>query len=93
MSIKVIGSGCVTCQKLYELTKQAVRELGMDAGVEYSTDVNEIVKMGLMQSPVLAVDGKPVLIGKGFSLEKVRQIISLSAPSGSDGETKSSKRS
>ena len=30
MEIKVLGSGCATCHKLYESVKQAVAELGAD---------------------------------------------------------------
>ncbi len=74
MKIKVIGSGCPTCKNLFELTKKAVSELGIDSTVEYSTDVSEIIKMGVMQSPVLAIDGKPVMLGSG-SLEKVRETL------------------
>jgi len=72
MKIKVIGSGCPTCKNLFELTKQAVSELQIDSTVEYSTEVSEIIKMGLMQSPVLSVDGKPAMIGSG-SLQKIKE--------------------
>lgn len=72
MKIKVIGSGCPTCKNLFELTKQAVFELKIDSTVEYSTEVSEIIKMGLMQSPVLSVDGKPAMIGSG-SLQKIKE--------------------
>jgi small redox-active disulfide protein 2 len=79
MNIKVIGSGCATCEKLHDLTTQAVQELGMKDEVEYGTDVNEIVAMGLMQSPVLAIDGKPALVGKVFDLEKIKGAIQKAA--------------
>ena len=72
MKIKVIGSGCPTCKNLFELTKQAVSELQIDSTVEYSTEVSEIIKMGLMQSPVLSVDGKAAMIGSG-SLQKIKE--------------------
>lgn len=72
MKIKVIGSGCPTCKNLFELTKQAVSELKIDSTVEYSTEVSEIIKMGLMQSPVLVVDGKAAMIGSG-SLQKIKE--------------------
>lgn len=72
MKIKVIGSGCPTCKNLFELTKQAVSELKIDSTVEYSTEVSEIIKMGIMQSPVLSVDGKPAMIGSG-SLQKIKE--------------------
>jgi small redox-active disulfide protein 2 len=72
MKIKVIGSGCPTCKNLFELTKQAVSELQINSTVEYSTEVSEIIKMGIMQSPVLSVDGKPAMIGSG-SLQKIKE--------------------
>ena len=30
MKIRVIGSGCPTCQKLYYLTQQAAKQLGIE---------------------------------------------------------------
>ncbi|MFA5025485.1 MAG: thioredoxin family protein [Candidatus Shapirobacteria bacterium] len=75
MKIQVLGSGCPTCKNLYELTKKAVKELGIKVEVEYSTDISKIIEMGIMQSPVMAIDGKPVMTGSG-SLEKIKEIIS-----------------
>lgn len=63
MKIQVLGSGCPTCRKLYELTQEAVNQLKVDEKVEYVTDVSKIVEMGVMSSPVLAVDGKPIMVG------------------------------
>lgn len=74
MKIQVLGSGCPTCKALYELTKTAVAELGIKAEVEYSTDISKIIEMGVMQSPVLAIDGKPVMVGSG-NLDKIKEII------------------
>jgi len=65
MKIQVIGSGCSTCKNLFELTKKAVNELNISADVEYSTDISKIIEMGVMQSPVLAVDGIPIMVGAG----------------------------
>ena len=73
--IQVLGSGCPTCKKLFELTKQAVQELGISAEVEYITDIQKIVEMGVMQMPVLAIDGKPILTGSVFNIEKIKSAI------------------
>ena len=75
MPIRVIGSGCATCKKLHELTEQAVAQLGVSEPVTYSTDIQEIIAMGVMQSPVLAVGDRPVLIGKVFDIEKIKAAI------------------
>lgn len=74
MKIKVIGSGCPTCKNLFELTKKAVSELGIDSTVQYSTDVSEIIEMGVMQSPILVIDGKLAMLGSG-SLERIKDTL------------------
>lgn len=75
MKIQVLGSGCPTCKKLYELTTQAVKKLGLKEKVEYITDIQKIIEMGVMQSPVLAIDGKPVMVGFLPDIEKIKKLI------------------
>lgn len=75
MKIQILGSGCTNCKKLYELTKTAVKELAIDANVEYITDVSKIIEMGVMQTPVLAVDGKPILTGFVPNIEKIKNVL------------------
>jgi small redox-active disulfide protein 2 len=65
MKIQVLGSGCTTCKNLFEQTKKVVADLGIKAEVEYSTDISKIIEMGVMQSPVLVIDGKPIMVGGG----------------------------
>ncbi|RMF06440.1 thioredoxin family protein [Candidatus Woesearchaeota archaeon] len=61
--VRVIGSGCPTCEKLYKAVLKLKEEGKINAEVEYSKDINEIVELGLMASPVLVVNGKPVAVG------------------------------
>lgn len=75
MKVQVLGSGCPTCKKFYEITEKAVSDLGLDTKVEYITDVRKIVEMGLMQSPVLAINSKPVLVGFTPDIEKIKKVI------------------
>ncbi len=75
MKIQVLGSGCSTCQRLHELTKRAVKELNIENEVDYVTDVSKIIEMGVMQSPVLAIDGRPVMVGFTPDIEKIKNLI------------------
>ncbi len=75
MKIQVLGSGCKTCKKLHEITEKAVAELGLNENVEYLADVQKIVAMGLMQSPVLAINDKPVIVGFISDIEKIKKAI------------------
>lgn len=60
MKISVLGSNCPSCKKLHEVVEKVVKDEAISAEVEYSTDVNRIIELGLMSAPVLVVDGKPV---------------------------------
>ena len=53
----------------------AVAELGLDALVEKVTDMKEIMKMGVMGLPGIAVDGKVVLTGSVPSVERVKALL------------------
>jgi small redox-active disulfide protein 2 len=75
MKIQVLGSGCANCKKLYELTQQAVKELKLSEKVEYITDVSKIVEMGVMSSPVLAINGKPAMVGFVPNIENIKEIL------------------
>ena len=74
MEIKVIGTGCDQCDRLYENTREALRTLGLEAHVEKVEDLVEIVKLGVMTAPSLMVDGKLVISGREA---KTREIIKL----------------
>lgn len=73
--IQILGSGCPACKRLFELTKQAVQELGIDANVEYVTDIQKIIEIGVMQSPVLVLNGKPIMTGPVSDIEAIKERI------------------
>jgi len=73
-SIEVIGSGCANCTKLHELAVVAVKELNLGVEVGYSNDVQKALVMGVMQFPVLVINGKAVLTGS-VDLIKVRKVL------------------
>lgn len=72
MQIQVLGSGCANCKRLYEMTTAIVADLKLDTKVEYITDVTKIIEMGIMTSPVLAINGKPVMTGFTPDKEKIK---------------------
>lgn len=78
MKIQVLGSGCPTCKKLYELTKQAAKDAGLKEEVEYLTGqegIQKIMEMGVMSSPVLAVNSKPILTGFVPDVENIKNLL------------------
>jgi glutaredoxin len=78
MKIQVLGSGCPTCKKLNDMTIQAIKELELNEKVEYLTGdrgTSKIIEMGIMSSPVLAINDKPVMIGFTPDIEKIKSLI------------------
>lgn len=75
MKIEVLGSGCPTCKTLHERTTQAVQELSLAAEVTYVTDIQKMIAMGVMSSPVLAIDDVPVLTGQLPTVAQIKDLI------------------
>jgi len=78
MKIQVLGSGCPTCKKLYEITQKAVSEMGLKDKVEYlygAEGMQALIEIGSMSSPVLAVDGKIAMTGFTPNIEKIKSLI------------------
>lgn len=73
--VEVIGVGCHNCHVLYEQTQQAVKELGLPLRVDYSTDIQKIISLGLLSSPVLTLNGKPIVVGLPSNIEKIKKAI------------------
>ena len=75
MIIKVLGTGCASCKKLEENTKQAVEELGIEATIEKVTDFKQIMAYGVMKTPALVVDEKIKIMGRVPSAEEIKKFL------------------
>jgi len=62
--IKVYGSGCANCKKLEQMCYNALQELQINASVEKVSDLQEIVKTGILSTPGLEINGKMISSGK-----------------------------
>jgi len=80
--IQVLGSGCPTCKKLFELTKEVVDQLGLGVEVEYVNDIQKIIELGVMSSPVLTIDGRAVLVGQLPTAGRLKEILSAEIKAG-----------
>ncbi len=76
MLIKVLGQGCSRCSQLEANTRQAVKELGVEAEVVHVSDYAEIAKYGALRMPALVVDEKLRVSGRTLS---VAELVSLLA--------------
>lgn len=76
MEIKVLGSGCANCKRLYQNTKEAVEKAGIHANVVYIDDLKVIAKMGIMRTPALVVDNRLVNSGRVLTVEEIVTLLS-----------------
>lgn len=75
MDIKIIGSGCENCGRLYDNTMAALAQLGLEADVQKVGDLMEIVKLGVMSAPSLMVDGKLLVAGRVPSQKEIVKLL------------------
>lgn len=64
MKVKVIGPGCPRCKATFDVVKKVVEKEGIDAELEYITDMNEAIEMGVLATPAVWIDGEVVIQGK-----------------------------
>ncbi|HFC11175.1 MAG TPA: thioredoxin family protein [Candidatus Kaiserbacteria bacterium] len=74
-NIKVLGSGCTTCETLYNKVLAVAKEIEPTTEVEYSTDISKIVELGAMSSPVFAIDDKIITAGRMPDDEEIKTAI------------------
>jgi small redox-active disulfide protein 2 len=75
MVIQILGPGCPNCENLERNARAAVERLGLTAEFQKVTDVDEIVEMGVMRTPGLAIDGEVKKSGKVFTTEEIEETL------------------
>ena len=73
--IQILGTGCPKCKKLSENAEAAAKELGIEYELVKVTDINEIMKFGVMMTPALAVDGEVKSVGKVLSADDIKELL------------------
>ncbi len=71
MKVQILGSGCPKCKLLEQHAREAVEELGVDAEIVKVTDADDIMEMGVMMTPALAIDGEVKSVGKVLTKDQV----------------------
>ena len=64
MEIKVLGTGCAKCKKLFVEVQAAVAESGVEAAISKVEKIDEITSYGVLMTPALIIDGEVKSSGK-----------------------------
>lgn len=79
MQLLVIGPGCAKCKTLAANTEQAAKELGLSYELNKVTDLKQIIALGVMMTPALAVNGTIKVVGKVPSIPEIKTILQQAA--------------
>ena len=74
-TIQILGTGCPKCKQLAENAEAAAKALGLEYELVKVTEINEIMKFGVMMTPALAVDGEVKSVGKVLPVDEIKKIL------------------
>lgn len=77
MEIKVLGSGCSRCKKAFDVVNKVVQESGLNAEVEYITNIVRVMEYNVMAMPAIVVDGDVKIRGSVPTETEVKKILGL----------------
>ncbi|MBI3095307.1 MAG: TM0996/MTH895 family glutaredoxin-like protein [Rhodocyclales bacterium] len=71
MQIKILGTGCAKCQRLEQLTREVVAELGVEAEFDHVRDMQAIMAYPIMTTPALVIDEEVMVFGRMPSKDEI----------------------
>jgi len=75
MKVQILGTGCPKCKALEANAIKAIEDASLDAVIEKITDIDQIMDMGVMMTPALAVDGEVLSVGKVLNKDQVLALV------------------
>ncbi len=82
MKIQIAGPGCPRCQTTEKNVANACAQLDVAADISHIYDVKEFVKLGVMTTPAVIVDGKIVMSGRVPTVGELKAILSQPGTAG-----------
>jgi small redox-active disulfide protein 2 len=73
--IQILGPGCQKCKVLYEHTKTATEQLGLECTIEKVTNIEAIVGFGILSTPALVIDGQVKVAGRVPTAAQIKEML------------------
>ena len=64
IEIKVLGSGCANCKRLYSEAEKAIAQLSASATLSKVEDIREIMAFRILATPALVINGEVKSAGR-----------------------------
>jgi small redox-active disulfide protein 2 len=75
MNIKILGTGCAKCNQLERITKEALKEMGIEVQIDHVKDIKKIMEYPILTTPGLVINEEVVLAGRVPSKAEVTKVI------------------
>ena len=75
MKVQILGSGCAKCKLLEDHAREAIAELGIEAELVKISAIEDIMRMGVMSTPALAIDGVVKSSGRLLTKDQVAALL------------------
>ena len=82
MEVKVLGTGCTKCKKLYEGVDQSIKQLGLTANLVKVEKIDEIMRFGVLSTPALVINGDVKVAGRLPSAAELTNWLTTAAMAG-----------
>lgn len=76
LQVRILGGGCVNCQKLERETLSALGELNLVADFDKEEDPRKIAQYGVLGISALVINGKVKSVGRVPSREQIKKWLS-----------------
>ncbi len=73
--LQILGTGCAKCQALTQNTEAAAKALGVPYELGKVTEIPAIMKIGVMSTPALVVDGVVKSQGRLLTPEQIKPLL------------------
>lgn len=64
LSIRILGPGCVSCNRLEEIVRSVLDQKGIAADIEHVKDLDEIWRYGVISTPALVINERVLCSGR-----------------------------
>lgn len=79
MKIQALGGCCKKAITNYQNAVEAAKLCKINEEVEHISDMNQIIKLGVMSTPGLIINGKVVAVGRVLSVNQIVELIKASS--------------
>ena len=77
-SIKILGrDGCCNCSRMFQDTVDIAAENNLVADIQHVTDLEQVMKYGVMSLPALVINEKVVSYGRILSRNDIKKLLNL----------------